>query len=138
MSFFKDIALFNELRLETGRLIKEANWLRTLEMPPEWKVIFFRMGVSRGFRDIRKYKTELLEISDSSTDILLLFIEEKLIGIDTLYVVATKMDDKCKMEYFMAVKKYGVKSNEAILIYDKCVSGLDLPLNLLDFMRDED
>lgn len=138
MSFFNDIELFHEVSRETKKIVKEGNWLRSLDMPTEWKVIFFRMGMSRGFRNIRAYEAELLEISEKSTDVLLLFIEEKLIGVDTLYVVATQMDDKCQAEYFMVVKKHGVKSNEAISMYDRCSKGLDLPPNLLDFMNDEE
>lgn len=134
MSFFSDIDLFIELKKETGRLIKEANWLRSLDIQTKWKVIFFKMGVSRGFRDIRDYKDELIAIAKTENDdIVEMFVELKLVGIETLYVVATEMSLQEQIEYYRAIKKNGVKSDEAQFIMSRCKDGIKPPPTLFDF-----
>jgi hypothetical protein len=125
---------FYEYVAEKERLKKEAKWLMTLDMNDTWRGAFFNLGVSRGFRDMKRFSKKMVEISKSDSEVVRLMLEDKLVGVDTLHIIATRMSPQCQTEYYKAVKKNGVKSPEAMSIMERCKTGGPDTATLLDFM----
>jgi len=118
---------------KAGRVIGFVRFLSAVELTPEWQDRFLDFAVSRGIQDLEPYESALLGISQNSSQIILLMLENKMVGIDRLYDVAVGMSSDCQTEYYQAVKRFGVKSNEATMVFDRCINGGNAAPNLFNF-----
>jgi len=126
------MGLFGEVGIEISRILREAAIIRALDIDGKWKGLFFKLVASRGFRDVKEYTDKMIDIANNETEVVLLFLEGKLIGLDMLHIVATEMDTTCQARYYKSVKVKGVKHKESVSIFESCISG-KRELDLFDF-----
>ena len=72
-------------------------------------------------------KYEFKYIEEHETEVLKLFTEGKMIGVSTLYVVATEMDAQCQADYYKTVKSKGVKHRDSVAMLERCAEGVVIP-----------
>ena len=122
-----------EFRAEADRQVnnirRAENIIDTLDIDAKHKYLFMRLNDIRGIQTLNKFKEQLEEIYENSTDIIELFLEDKKIGIESLYVIATQMTPKNQAIYFEAVSTMGVKRSEHI--FSNCIDGTT-PVGLFD------
>lgn len=115
------MTLNDQINREISKLRVESVWFSNLPISEKWKALFFSMSASRGFRKVSDYRTQMIEIAQNETEVVLLLAENKIIGIDRLHDVATRMGPQCQVDYYQAVKNSsGVKSVEAERIWNLC------------------
>ncbi len=127
------MSLYMATGKEFARIAKEASIIRNLDMSERWRGLFFDLIMSRGFRSVHGYEEQMVEIAKNETEVVLLLAEGKIVGIDTLHIVATQMGPNCQVDYYKSIKEKGVKNAESVSILERCTEGRET-LSLLDFV----
>jgi hypothetical protein len=112
---------------EWVRIKEAAEAIDAMDLTPYWKATFFNMFATRGFRNIEDFRVEFEYIAKNETEAIKLLAEGKLVGIETLYTVATTMDSQCQVDYYQMVKAKGVKHADTRSLWNRCTNGFAIP-----------
>jgi len=113
-----------------------ANWttlkkifstLDRMEIPEEWKALFFETFKEDNLRHPSTYESHILDIVNGGTRAVRMLLQEKMVDIETLHEIATQMNEECQQEYYKAVKKSGVSHYSTREVWNKCIKGIDIP-----------
>ncbi len=94
-------------------ITEKSKWLNNLPIDDEYKVLFMEMNSHRGWQNIQKFETELVEIYENRCDVLKMFLEGKLCGLSTVYQIAMKADRKHRAYIYQLIKNGGIKGTHS-------------------------
>ncbi len=98
----------------TGKMLRKkithtAKFLNALPIEDDYKDLFLRTYGSRGWQNIEKLAPELITIADYGCDVTKMFLEQKLIGVHSLYRVVISASESERAEIYQLIKNGGVK-----------------------------
>ena len=86
-----------------------AKWINRLNIPDRYKALYLRTSRYRGWRNIREFEPELIDIASYGCDATQMFLSDKLCGIRKLHEIVMNYNEKQRAELYQSIKNQGVK-----------------------------